>query len=135
MTDLRLELFFPWDRFTLVFVIGVSLLLAGLIEMVRITRWQTVVLVGLLVGLAAGLHFRSALVYRKEWLSVRDFFWQLTWRAPAIQPGTILLTTELPFHWTTSHALNWTYASDLASPVTCCQRRVAPSAGVTGLRR
>jgi hypothetical protein len=41
------------------------------------------------------------------------FFWQLSWRAPALQPGTVLLTNDLPFgHYTDnslSAALNWIY--------------------------
>ncbi len=113
VTNLRMELFFPWDRFTLTMMLGASLLVAGLIEILARKRWQSAILAGVLVGLAAGMHYQSALTYRKEWLSVKEFFWQLTWRAPSIQPGTVLLTSELPFlyDWDNSLTapLNWTY--------------------------
>jgi hypothetical protein len=115
-TNLQVALFFPWDRFTLPMMLGVSLLLAGLIEVLPGFRWQSVVIVGVLVGLAAGLHYRNALSYRREWLMQRDFFWQLVWRAPGIQPGTVLLTTEMPFNYDTDNSLtsplNWTYAPE-----------------------
>ena len=119
-TNLQIALFFPWDRFTLPMMLGVSLLMAGLIEVLPGYRWQSVVIVGALVGLAAGLHYQNALSYRKEWLLQRDFFWQLVWRAPAIQPGTVILTTDIPFRYDTDNSLtsplNWTYAPENQKP-------------------
>ncbi|MBN1149194.1 MAG: hypothetical protein JXA78_18180 [Anaerolineales bacterium] len=113
-TNLQMELFFPWDRFTLPMMAGVSLLLAGLIGLLPGARRVGVVVVGIAVGLAAGWHFQVALTYRVEWLTQRDFFWQLAWRAPGIQPGTMLLTTEMPFLYDTDNSLsaplNWIYA-------------------------
>jgi hypothetical protein len=119
-TNLQIALFFPWDRFTLPMMLGVSLLMAGLIEVLPGFRWQSVLIVGALVGLAAGLHYQNALSYRREWLMQRDFFWQLVWRAPGIQPGTVILTTEMPFRYDTDNSLtsplNWTYAPDNQEP-------------------
>jgi hypothetical protein len=119
-TNLQIALFFPWDRFTLPMMLGVSLLLAGLIEVLPGFRWQGIMLVGMLAGLAAGFHYQNALSYRKEWLLQRDFFWQLSWRAPGIQPGTVILTTEMPFRYDTDNSLtsplNWTYAPENRQP-------------------
>jgi hypothetical protein len=54
--------------------------------------------------------------YRKEWLMQEDFFRQLVWRAPEIQSGTVLLTSELPFTYYSDNSLtaplNWTYSPD-----------------------
>jgi hypothetical protein len=52
--------------------------------------------------------------YRQEWRAQKDFFWQLAWRAPGIRPGTTLLTSELPFTYSSDNSLtaplSWTYA-------------------------
>lgn len=116
-TNLRLELFFPWDRFTLPMMFGAALLLAGLIELLSFVRLLGIALVMAFVGLAAGFHYQIALSFRADWQSQRDFFWQLTWRVPGLEPGTILLTSDLPFEYNWDNSLtaplNWTYAPDM----------------------
>jgi hypothetical protein len=42
------------------------------------------------VGLAAGQHLRIANDYRWAWVQEDRFYWQLVWRAPAIEPNTSL---------------------------------------------
>jgi hypothetical protein len=119
MTDLRIELFFPWDRFTLPMMLGAALLTTALIEAIFRPRWQRATILGIIVGLAAGMHFQTSLNYRKEWLAEKDFFWQLVWRAPGIEPGTAILTTELPFEYNWDNSLtaplNWIYAPEISS--------------------
>jgi hypothetical protein len=67
-----------------------------------------------IVGLGAGFHFQVALSIRRDWQAQQEFFWQLTWRAPAIQPGTAVLVSELPFTYSDAYSLtaplNWIYA-------------------------
>jgi hypothetical protein len=117
-TNLRMELYYPWDRLTLPMMLGVSLLLAGLVMLIPGWRLLRFGLLASAVGLAAGLHYQNALSYRQEWLMQQDFFWQLAWRAPAIQPGTVVLTSELPFLYDfdslLTAPLNWTFASQLS---------------------
>jgi len=119
VTNLQISLLFPWDRFTLPMMIGASLLIVGLVEMITWKRYQRAILIGIAIGVAAGMHFQTALEFRKDWLLQRDFFWQLTWRVPGIQSGTTLLTSEMPFpyDWDNSLTLplNWTYAPDNSS--------------------
>ncbi|MFC1878736.1 hypothetical protein ACFLZW_02370 [Chloroflexota bacterium] len=116
MTDLKMSLAFTRDRFTLPMMIGAALLLFGLIEVFTRKRWQSAILIALLVSLASGMHFQNALTYRKEWLIQKDFFWQLVWRAPGIEPGTIILTTDMPFIYnfdgSLTAPLNWIYAPE-----------------------
>ncbi len=116
-TNLRIELFFPWDRFTLPMMLGAALVLVGLIELVGFKDWLSLLLVALVAGLGTGFHYQNALEFRKDWLAQRDFFWQLAWRAPQIKPGTVLLTSELPFPYDWDNSLtaplNWTYAPSL----------------------
>ena len=119
-TQLPISLSFPRDRFTLPFMVGASILLFGLIDALpKIVRLQSIVIIGIAVGLATGMHYQTALSYYKEWLEQKNFFWQLTWRAPWIQPRTTILTTEMPFPYDSDNsltsALNWIYAPENTS--------------------
>jgi hypothetical protein len=115
-TNLHIELIFPWDRFTLITMVGTSLLIAGLAALLTRTRVQSAILLGALIGFSAGVQFQQRLNYRQEWLAQRNFLWQLAWRAPGIEPGTTLLTSELPFVYYSDNSLtaplNWTYAPE-----------------------
>jgi hypothetical protein len=117
VTDLRLELTIPWDRFTQPMMLGACLMLVGLIDLLIRLRLLKVLLIGILAGLAAGSHFYQALNFRQEWVEQRTFLWQLAWRAPALEPGTVILTTGMPFSSSTDNsltaAINWIYAPAL----------------------
>jgi hypothetical protein len=60
------------------------------------------------------MQIRIAMDYRQDWTVQRDFFWQLVWRIPGLEPGTLLLTPEMPFRFVTDNSLtapiNWIYA-------------------------
>ncbi len=116
VTDLHIELIFPWDRFTLITMLGTSLLIAGLVALATRTQLQSAIVLGVLIGFSAGLQFQHRLYYRQEWLAQRNFLWQLIWRAPGIEPGTTLLTSELPFKYFSDNSLtapiNWAYAPE-----------------------
>ncbi len=105
MTRLPIELYFPWDRFTLAFMAGVSLLFTGIIGLLPVRPAVKICMLGIMVGAAVGTHFRTANDYRREWNSEKDFFWQLAWRAPQIKPGTALITSELPFEFSSDNSL------------------------------
>jgi hypothetical protein len=119
VTYLPIELRFPWDRFTLAMMLGASLLVAGLILLIPGRDFMKIALMGVAVGLAVGFHVQQANLYRREWNLQKAFFWQLAWRAPAIQPGTALITAELPFTFFSDNSLtaplNWIYAPENAS--------------------
>jgi hypothetical protein len=119
VTNLYLELRFPWDRFTLAMMPGVALLWSGLVALLFRNRWYGAVVVGILVGLAAGNHFQNGLLYMREWTTEKDFFRQLIWRVPGIKPGTTVIVPELPFAFDTDNSLtaplNWIYAPSNSS--------------------
>lgn len=116
--NLPLELSFPWDRSTLPFMLGVSLLTAAVIDLLIQPRFRPI-LVGGLAALSIGAHYLNGLVYLGEQEKLRSFFWQLTWRAPGLQPGTILFSENIPLNRLNDNSLtpilNWTYAPDHAS--------------------
>jgi hypothetical protein len=106
---------FPSDRLALAMMPGSSLVLAGLLELVvRNGRWK-IVLLSIAIGLAAGVHARSAVNFRRDWNDQAAFFRQLAWRAPGIAPGTTLITDVLPIAYSTDDSLtaplNWIYES------------------------
>lgn len=116
ITRLPLRMGFPQDRFTLPVAVGVSLILAGLIDLLARKQAQKALILGLAVALAAGFHFNTALHYRQDWNTLRDFLWQLTWRAPSVQPNTLFLSDTMPFKYFEDDSLlgplNWTFDPD-----------------------
>ena len=116
VTNLPVSLGFPANRAALSFMFGACFLLIGLIELlpVRIKYWVAV----LLVSLSAGRQFLWSVEYLRDWQSQKDLFWQMTWRAPGIQPDTLVLMNEyLLFNADNSISapLNWIYAPDLSN--------------------
>lgn len=101
------------DRYGLPSMIGASLVVMALIYgLVRKPNLRILVL-SVLVGLSIGWHWLNANEYRRSWIKQTDFFWQLYWRAPYIQPGTSFLSDgEVLFFMTepsTSFALSTLY--------------------------
>jgi len=107
------QLNFSIDRFMLPFMLGASLLLASMIALIKSQRTQ-MILVALLVGFAVSRHFRLEDIFRRDWATQQDLFWQMTWRMPALEKGTILLSNDLPVTYYSDNSLtgplNWVYS-------------------------
>jgi hypothetical protein len=113
VTNLPVTLGFPANRALLSFVFGACFLLLGLIDLLppRVKYFAAV----LLIALSAGRQFLWSVDYLRDWNSQKNLFWQMTWRAPNIQPGTIvLMNEELEFNADNSISapLNWIYAPE-----------------------
>ncbi len=109
------QLHFSADRFTLSFMLGSSLILTALLGFLsRFPRLQ-LTLLALFIGFSVGKHFQTNATYRRDWATQRVFFWQITWRAPSLQPGTALITNDLPLTVFSDNSLsgplNWIYNS------------------------
>jgi hypothetical protein len=94
-------------------MIGGSLFIIGIVEwVVRNSRAKTYVF-ALLIALAIGQQFFNANIFRRDWEKQQEIFWQLAWRIPALEPGTALLTDQLPLDYETDLSLtaplNWMY--------------------------
>jgi hypothetical protein len=113
LTGVPVSLGYPANRATLSFMLGVSLLVAGLFSLLpRPMDW---LLVALFVSLAAGRQFQWSNDFRRDWNAQKYMFWQMTWRAPGLEPGTVVMMNErLDFFADNSlgAALNWIYAPD-----------------------
>lgn len=113
------QLHFSADRFTLSFMFGSCLMLAALLSWLGARPRLQHVLLALLIGFAVGRHFQTNLIYRRDWATQRTFFWQMSWRAPSLQPGVTLLTNDLPVTVFSDNSLsgplNWIYNAGLLS--------------------
>ncbi|MEW6242159.1 MAG: hypothetical protein AB1564_15250, partial [Chloroflexota bacterium] len=116
LIDFPPSLAHPASRFTLPFMFGVSLLLAGLLELIS-PQFVRVALAAALIGLAAGRQALWADSYRADWVTQKNLFWQMTWRAPALAPNTTVLVNEWALNYysdiSLAGALNWIYAPGL----------------------
>ena len=114
LAKLELTLGFPASRFTISFILGVSLLLAGLLELFP-ARYRIVIVV-FLVALAGGRQALSANSFRRDWITQKDMFWQMSWRAPGLVPNTTVLMNQGPLNYYADNslaaALNWIYDPD-----------------------
>jgi hypothetical protein len=107
-------------RFGLAGMFGTSVLVVGLLCWLTPRRLQKILVVGVLVGVAVSFHYRSAYGYFNAWVKQHQFYWQLSWRAPSIQPGTVLYSTDELFLYVgrnpTSMALNLLYPQPTGTP-------------------
>jgi hypothetical protein len=113
VTGLGISAHFDEDRFSLSYLLGVCLLLAGLLELLP-NLWQSIMLTSVLAALAIGLQFYNSALFRNESDLQKTFAWQLVWRMPGLEPNTLLLTDDTTFPFTDdeglTYLLNWTYA-------------------------
>lgn len=111
LIDMPVSLIFPGDRFTLPFILGVSLLISGLLILLPLRTWAKALILGVLVALAAGSQFQTQNVFRRDWETQRRFFWQLAWRIPGLEPGTTIMVNDLPVTYFSDNSLtaplNW----------------------------
>lgn len=110
--DIRLDTLA--DRYTIPVMLGCVLILAAFTHMMMKRTVQRMTLIGLLVGLSIGFHFRNSIQFLHDWSDQTSLFWQLSWRAPGLKPGTLLLADESVISFPRSYSLfgaaNFLYA-------------------------
>ena len=106
VTDLPLRLIFPNSRFTMPFALGVAFILIGILELWP--KWSHKILVSsALAALAVGVQFNNGFLWREDWQEQKSFFWQMAWRIPDLEPGSILLSTDTPFEYSSDNSLTF----------------------------
>jgi len=115
VTDLPLRLTFPNSRFTLPFALGVAFLLVAILEL--LPGWSNkILLASALAALAVGVQFNNGYLWREDWQLQKSFFWQTAWRIPDLESGSILLSSDTPFEYSSDNSLtfplNLTYAPE-----------------------
>ncbi len=115
VANLPIQLGFPNDRFLMSFAFGAASLLVGLTGLIPNRDYRAVAL-SLLVALSMGKQIQYAHAFREDWEQQKSFFWQLAWRAPRIQPHTVLLSDDSAIRFSVDYSLagplNWIYNPD-----------------------
>ncbi len=83
-----------FDRYTLHATIAIALIAAGFIYYFLEGKIR-VAMIGLLIGLSVMTHTLNAMHWRDFWEAQKQLWIQLSWRAPQLEPGTILFV-DLP---------------------------------------
>lgn len=107
------------DRFSIAPMFGAALLVVALIEIFGYKKLQKAILIGIIFALATASQIRTTNKYRLNWDIQRDYYWQLYWRVPQLEPDTAVLGTKMPFgliaDYSVSYALNSIYSPGLQS--------------------
>jgi hypothetical protein len=113
---LNVELSGGFDRFTLPYMFGASILIVGLLDWLVKSKQARVALVSILVGAAVLFQIRNAQTYQEAHRVQAALFRDLAWRAPGLKSGANLLINDIPVDYTgnasMNAALNWVYAPD-----------------------
>ncbi len=111
LAKLEISLSFPANRFTMSFMMGVSLLFTGLIYLLP-ARFRLIVSISF-VALAAGRQALWSDDFRRDWVAQKNMFWQLAWRAPGLKENTLVIMNDGPLDYYADNslaaALNWIY--------------------------
>lgn len=101
------------NRYALASMFGCALILVVFLEWAVQQRVRRVLIFSTLIGMSVMFHFTSQADYRKTWQDEMNFFWQLNWRAPYLEPGTAVITENPIFTdqggFSISAALNLLY--------------------------
>ncbi len=115
LTQIPIGLTFPNDRFTLPFILGVSLFWVSIVMLIPLRRWVQVFILVLAVAFSAAYQLRMGIQFQRDWEQQTRFFWQMTWRIPALEEDTIIFAHELPLRFFSDNSLtgglNWIYSN------------------------
>ena len=90
LSDREVQFRIYLDRYTYQSIVPAVILLGGLIFAAVKPGWQAGFF-SALVTLAVLTHILNAAVYADNWAMQRKLWWQLSWRAPQLAPGTLLV--------------------------------------------
>ncbi|HSM25866.1 MAG TPA: hypothetical protein VK856_13470, partial [Anaerolineaceae bacterium] len=111
LTSIPIGLAFPNDRFTLPFILGVSIFWISLMMLLPLRRWMQIGIILLAVTLSTAFQLRTGFHFQRDWEQQSRFFWQMAWRIPALDENTIIFAHELPFQYFSDNSLtgglNW----------------------------
>jgi hypothetical protein len=107
----------PWNsRFVLPAMLGLSLLVAAVVETLISSPRTRHIFFAVLVGFVIGWHNYNTLEFKSAWEKQSRLYEQLAWRAPSIKPGTAIVSSEeiLGYmgDYPTSYGINTIYKSD-----------------------
>jgi hypothetical protein len=80
-----------FDHFSLHSSVGAVLLLTGALFHPSVGHRVRMSLLGLAVVVGILTQYGAGVIFRDSWSYTRQFWWQLSWRAPELEPGTNLI--------------------------------------------
>jgi hypothetical protein len=114
--SLPLTLQSSYDRFMVSLMIGGTVFLLGLLELLIANPRARTIAFAAIIALGVGQQFFNANIFRRDWQKQGEIYWQLAWRIPALEPNTLLLTHQMPIDYETDNSftapINWMYAPD-----------------------
>lgn len=119
--ELPLRLQSSYDRFMISMTMAGVLFIVGMVELTKLSpRWKNIIFF-VLISLGVGQQVFNANIFRRDWEQQQNFYSQLSWRIPALEQGTTLLTHQLPIDYETDLSLtapiNWMYAKQIEDGV------------------
>jgi hypothetical protein len=108
------------DRFMISMMLGASLFIVGLVELILRGRPARLYAIAGLLALGVGQQFFNSNIFRRDWERQTQIYWQFAWRIPGLRPGTAVISTQMPLDYETdlsmTAALNWIYAPTVKPP-------------------
>jgi len=99
------------DRFSLAPMFGAIILLVSVVAWLGKGRLQKALLLGVIFGLAMSAQMQTVNKYRLNWDLQSSYYWQLVWRMPALKPGTVLVSSQMPFNLAAEYSV--AFADDI----------------------
>jgi hypothetical protein len=79
-----------FDKYALHVIAGAVMLIVGATSLLVKVK-QKVILFALLIGIAVAAQFGNSVQWAQFWEDQRELWWQLSWRAPQLEEGSVLL--------------------------------------------
>ena len=107
---------FHSNRYAMPAMFGAALVWAAGLEWLAQRQFQKNILAGGLIAATVIFHLNTASDYAQVWKNQLDFYWQLVWRAPSLEPDTAILGENELFpnqgSFSTSAAINLLYPQE-----------------------
>ena len=101
------------DRLALSAMPGASMMVTGSVYALIDKRIYRNLVMSVLLGLAISFPVQTARSFQASWDKQQQFYWQLHWRAPSLQPNTLIVSDqEILFYmgiYPTAFAINMLY--------------------------
>jgi hypothetical protein len=113
---LPLTLQSSYDRFMVSMMIGGTVFIIGIVELIFKNKKIKTYIFAILIALGIGQQFFNANIFRRDWEKQKEIYWQMAWRIPALKPGTVIITHQMPIDYETDISftapINWIYATN-----------------------
>ncbi|HZU87548.1 MAG TPA: hypothetical protein VFF78_08705, partial [Anaerolineaceae bacterium] len=101
ITELPVEPLYFNSRFTMPFILGASVFLIGLLELLPWRKMRAAIL-ALVLGASMGVHLLIANDFRLDWVANKKLIQQVYTRIPMLEPGTTILFDKFEMPYTST---------------------------------